>query len=325
MRAFDTGPGNVMIDHAMRRFYDRGYDRNGEVAATGTIHQPLIDYLLEHPFYARKPPRSAWRLDFGSAYADTMLDTFSDLSREDIIATLTRFTAISITTAITELMGDTSGVDTLICSGGGTRNPVLMGHLAELAPVRVTTSDEYGIPAQYKEAIKFGTLAFANLNLLPNNIPACSGATELHDHGQGHLAAHDGAHRPGRRRGHRARHVAPGMTSHATTTMTRRTVMTERVGWGIMGTGGIAHVFADAIARVEHGDAGAVSSRERARPQAFATETGAARAYGVARGAARRSRGAHRVRGRRSIRTTWSWPSPRRRRASTSCARSPSR
>jgi anhydro-N-acetylmuramic acid kinase len=149
------------------------------VAATGTIRQPLIDYLLDHPFYARKPPRSAWRLDFGSAYADTMLDRFSDLSHEDILATLTRFTAISITKAITELMGDTSGVDTLICSGGGTRNPVLMGHLAELAPVRVTTSDEYGIPAQYKEAIKFGTLAFANLNLLPNNIPACSGATDF--------------------------------------------------------------------------------------------------------------------------------------------------
>ena len=178
MRAFDTGPGNVMIDHAMRKLYGRGYDKDGEVAATGAIHPEMIDFLLGHPFYARKPPRCAWRLDFSSAYAEAMLERFADLPPEDIIASLTRFTAISITKAITELIGDISKVDTLVCSGGGTRNPVLMRHLAELAPVRVTTSDEYGIPPQFKEAIKFGTLAFANMNLLANNIPACSGATE---------------------------------------------------------------------------------------------------------------------------------------------------
>jgi anhydro-N-acetylmuramic acid kinase len=108
-----------------------------------------------------------------------MLAKFSHLPPEDVIATLTRFTAISITKAITDLVGDISNVDTLVCSGGGTRNPVLMEHLAELAPVRVTTSDEYGIPPQFKEAIKFGTLAFANMNLLANNIPACSGATDF--------------------------------------------------------------------------------------------------------------------------------------------------
>ncbi len=179
MRAFDTGPGNVMIDHSMRVLYDRGYDKDGEVAASGEVHQELIEYLLDHPYYGRKPPRSAWRLDFGSSYADRMLETWKHLPPEDIIATLTRFTAISITKAITEFIGDISGVDTLICSGGGTRNPVLMGHLSELVPVRVTTSDEYGIPAQFKEAIKFGTLSFATMNLLANNIPACSGASDF--------------------------------------------------------------------------------------------------------------------------------------------------
>lgn len=180
MRAFDTGPGNVMIDHSMRRLYSRGYDKDGEVAASGQIHQEMIDWLWDHPFYARKPPRSAWRLDFGSAWADNMLETWKHLPSEDIIATLTRFTPLSITKAVTELIGDISGVDTLISSGGGARNPVLMGHLrGDLAAhgIRLTTSDEFGIPPQFKEAIKFGTLAFANMNLLANNIPACSGAT----------------------------------------------------------------------------------------------------------------------------------------------------
>ena len=182
MRAFDTGPGNVMIDHSMRALYGRGYDRNGEVAASGQIHPEMIEYLLDHPFYARKPPRSAWRLDFGSAWADKMLETWKHLPPEDIIATLTRFTPMSITKAVTELIGDISGVDTLIASGGGTRNAVLMGHLRDdLAAhgIRLTTSDEFGIPPQYKEAIKFGTLAFANMNLLAGNIPACSGATDF--------------------------------------------------------------------------------------------------------------------------------------------------
>lgn len=179
MKAFDTGPGNVMIDHSMRVLYGRGYDRDGEIAATGAVQQEMIEYLLDHPFYTRKPPRSAWRLDFGSAYADRMLEDWKHLRPEDVIATLTRFAAVSITKAITKLVGDISEVDTLICSGGGTRNPVLMGHLSELAPVRVTTSDEYGIPAQFKEAIKFGTLAFANMNLLANNIPAASGSSDF--------------------------------------------------------------------------------------------------------------------------------------------------
>ena len=180
MRAFDTGPGNVMLDHSMRVLYGRTYDKDGEVAASGTIHPEMIEWLLDHPFYARKPPRSAWRLDFGSARADNMLATWKNLPPEDIIATLTRFTPLSITKAVTELVGDISGVDTLIGSGGGTRNPVLMAHLRkDLAAhgIRLTTSDEFGIPAQFKEAIKFGTLAFANMNLLANNIPACSGAT----------------------------------------------------------------------------------------------------------------------------------------------------
>ncbi len=160
------------------RFIDGlAYDWPREVEATGRVHPEMIEYLMDHHFYTRKPPRSAWRLDFGSATADKMLERWKDLPSEDIIATLTRFTAISLTSSVRELVGDVSGVDTLVCSGGGMRNAVLMRHLAELAPVRVTTSDEFGVPPQFKEAIKFGTLGFANMNLLASNIPACSGAS----------------------------------------------------------------------------------------------------------------------------------------------------
>ena len=95
------------------------------------------------------------------------------------MATLCAFTATSIVRAIVEHVPDAATVGALIASGGGVRNACLMRRLREQLPshMRLTTSDEYGIPAQFKEAIKFATLAFATLNNLANNIPACSGAT----------------------------------------------------------------------------------------------------------------------------------------------------
>jgi anhydro-N-acetylmuramic acid kinase len=179
MQAFDTGPGNVMLDHAARRLFGRPYDPDGAIAAAGAVDEAMLAALLSHPFFARRPPRSAWRLDFGAAYADEMLDAHSALRPEDVMATLCAFTATSIARAIVEHVVDAAAVETLIASGGGVRNATLMRMLRERLParMRLTTSDEYGIPAQYKEAIKFATLAFATVNHLANNIPACSGAT----------------------------------------------------------------------------------------------------------------------------------------------------
>ena len=134
MRAFDTGPGNVMIDHATRQLFGKAYDPDGSIAASGSVHEPMIADLLTHPFYGRKPPRSAWRLDFGSGYADGLLERYSSVAPEDIVATLTRFTAISIDKAIRDHIDDIGSVPVLIASGGGTRNRALMANLGELLP-----------------------------------------------------------------------------------------------------------------------------------------------------------------------------------------------
>lgn len=182
MMAFDTGPGNVMIDHVARMRIDRGYDKDGELAAKGTIIQSLIEQLHRHEFYARKPPRSAWRLDFGAAYADAILEQYASSSTEDIIATLTRFTALSITQSLVEHVLPRGTVNQVIASGGGTCNKTLMANLAEEIGkhgLKVTVSDSVGIPAAYKEAIKFATLAYANKRQLANNIPAAGGASRF--------------------------------------------------------------------------------------------------------------------------------------------------
>ncbi|KAJ9138140.1 Transaldolase [Pleurostoma richardsiae] len=180
MMAFDTGPGNVMIDHVAKARTGRGYDKDGELAAKGQSIPGLLEELQTHDFFTRKPPRSAWRLDFGAAYADRFLEKYASFSTEDILATLTRFTALSITRSLTDFVLPRASVVRVIASGGGTRNATLMSNLREELSrhgLKLSVSDEFGIPAAYKEAIKFATLAFANKRGLANNIPAAGGAT----------------------------------------------------------------------------------------------------------------------------------------------------
>jgi anhydro-N-acetylmuramic acid kinase len=179
MMAFDTGPGNVMIDHAARRLFGVPYDANGDIAARGTVNQDMLARLCQHPYFKRHPPRSAWRLDFGAGYADQALVDADGLAGEDVLATLTAFTAWAIDRSIRDHVSRLGDISTIIASGGGVRNATLLKMLGDRLPgtLRLTTSDEFGLPPQYKEAIKFGVLAFAHQHRLANNIPAASGAS----------------------------------------------------------------------------------------------------------------------------------------------------
>lgn len=179
MMAFDTGPGNVMLDHAAQALLGKPYDRNGETAEKGKVDQAMLERLMDHPYFKRPVPRSAWRLDFGSEYADQKLEEFKHLPPEDLLATLTEFTALAISQSIREHVGMLNEIKVLIASGGGTRNAYLLKRLQAHLPenLRLTTSDEFGIPAQYKEAVKFATLGHATVNGFANNIPAASGAS----------------------------------------------------------------------------------------------------------------------------------------------------
>jgi anhydro-N-acetylmuramic acid kinase len=182
MMAFDTGPGNIMIDYAMNEFYGRPYDKDGEIAASGNVDEDILASLLDQPFFKRKPPRSAWRLDFGSSFAAAAIEKYSDSKNEDLIATFTAFTAHSILQSIKDNIGEFGEISEIIASGGGVRNSTIMNHLEGLFQkygVSLVLSDKYGIPAQYKEAVKFGTLAYANMNSMANNIPAASGASKF--------------------------------------------------------------------------------------------------------------------------------------------------
>jgi anhydro-N-acetylmuramic acid kinase len=181
MMAFDTGPGNVMLDHAARVLLGKPYDAGGAAAARGSVNEALLSRLMEHDFFRRPPPRSAWRLDFGSAFADRVIGENRAMSAEDVLATFSEFTAASIARSIRDHIPILSEIDTLIASGGGVRNADLLERLKQRVPsgLRLTLSDEFGIPAQYKEAIKFAALALAAKLQLANNIPAASGASRF--------------------------------------------------------------------------------------------------------------------------------------------------
>ncbi len=179
MMAFDTGPGNVMIDHIIKARTGKAYDKDGETAAKGNVIEPLLEQLKAHQFFARNPPRSAWRLDFGASYADDILKHYKTASTEDLLATMTIFTAYSIEESLSKFILPKTSVTKVVASGGGTRNLTLMKNISiKLAALglKLCVSDEFGLPATYKEAIKFATLAFAAKRGLANNIPAAGGA-----------------------------------------------------------------------------------------------------------------------------------------------------
>lgn len=175
--AFDTGPGNMVIDALVEKF-TRGrsrYDRNGWIAHGARIDRALLRELLSARYYSRKPPKSAGREQYGAAFVERLIAT--GLPLPDLIATATVFTAASVAEGIARFVAPLMPVDELIVSGGGAHNPEILAHLAAFLPgVAVCTSADYGIEPEAKEAIAFAILAFQTWRGRPSNLPAATGA-----------------------------------------------------------------------------------------------------------------------------------------------------
>ncbi|MFH0947230.1 MAG: anhydro-N-acetylmuramic acid kinase [Planctomycetota bacterium] len=179
--AFDTGPGNALLD-ALTRLSTNGletFDRDGARAARGQVKEPLLAELLEHPFLRKPPPRSADRDLFGAPLAARILARKEQAALDDLLATAAEFTVRSVVRAIRELPPPYQPVDRVIVSGGGVHNRVLLSRLSdELSGTIVETSDIHGIPADAKEAIAFAVLARETLLGRPGNVPAATGASK---------------------------------------------------------------------------------------------------------------------------------------------------
>ncbi|MET7703660.1 anhydro-N-acetylmuramic acid kinase [Streptomyces sp. NPDC005485] len=172
--AFDTGPGCALVDAAARGFSGGrlAYDVDGALAARGRVHRPLLDRLLDEPYYARPAPKTTGKELFHLGHLQEALAGVGTLPAEDVIATLTALTARTVADAVRG-----AGATEVIVSGGGTRNPALMGMLgAELPGVALRGSDELGLPSAAKEAYAFAVLGFLTLHGLAGTEPTSTGA-----------------------------------------------------------------------------------------------------------------------------------------------------
>jgi len=167
--AFDTGPGNMVIDQLMG---EQRFDRNGATAARGHINGQLLDSLLRDTYYKAKPPKTAGREQYGTHFVERLVST--GLPREDLVATATAFTAATIATGVKRFA---PGTQEVIAAGGGTHNRQLMAQIAAFLPdCRITTTAEFGIDADAKEAIAFAILAHRTWKHQTGNLPSATGA-----------------------------------------------------------------------------------------------------------------------------------------------------
>lgn len=175
--AFDTGPGNMMIDAAAARASGGKlrFDRGGRLAAAGTVDAAMLKTLLAHPFLRRRPPKSTGREEFGAVLlAPLLARVHTRRAAIDLVATLTAFTARSIADAYRRLLPP---VDECVVSGGGVHNATLLRFLREAMPqTAVVSSAERGVDPDFKEAIAFALLGWAHVRGATNTVPAATGA-----------------------------------------------------------------------------------------------------------------------------------------------------
>ena len=177
--AMDTGPGNMIIDALMRRFYGREFDEDGEVASAGAVNPDLLAWMLTHPFFRQKAPKSTGRESFGGEYLNELLDVaraLAVLEVPDVIATVTECTVRGIVLHLRAILPQTA-VFRMLVSGGGTKNRFIMKGLQHAFPGAVVEgTSALGVDPAAKEALAFAVLANEWLMGNPTNLPAVTGA-----------------------------------------------------------------------------------------------------------------------------------------------------
>lgn len=180
--AFDTGPGNMVMDAIVRQATDgrQHYDPNGSIAAQGKVDQGLVDLCLEDEYFKRLPPKSTGREVYGAAYAVRLMEMAAErsLSLEDTLATATCLTAETIVRAVKDFILPKVQISAMLACGGGTSNATLMEMIRQRLPkdIRLERTADYGVPDDAREAIGFALLGHEALMGRTNTLPAVTGA-----------------------------------------------------------------------------------------------------------------------------------------------------
>jgi anhydro-N-acetylmuramic acid kinase len=176
--AFDTGPGNMIIDRLvfLATRGKQNFDKDGKIAAKGKVNIKMLNEILAHPYFHRKPPKTTGREMFGREYTDEFYKKAKNknLSCEDMLATATAFTAASIAQAYKKFLPRRP--DEIILCGGGARNNTLVKMLRQNIKSKILFTDNFGINCDAKEAVSFAILAYATIKGIANNVPSATGA-----------------------------------------------------------------------------------------------------------------------------------------------------
>jgi anhydro-N-acetylmuramic acid kinase len=173
--AFDTGPANCLIDEAVQLHFGQSFDKDGSIAARGSVDKKVLEHLLSHPYFTLAPPKTTGREVFTLSEIAKSVEV-SSLTPHDLVATLTAFTAHSIATAYQHFVIP-KGLDEILFAGGGALNPVLMQHLKHLLPVNVKTFEEVGWHSKDREALSFAVMGYFGFHGLANTLPLATGAS----------------------------------------------------------------------------------------------------------------------------------------------------
>jgi anhydro-N-acetylmuramic acid kinase len=173
---FDTGPGNTLIDFCCRKYFKCEFDKDGEIAKTGSIQMDLLDLFLKYPYFEKPPPKSTGLEFFNQKWLLSMLGLWEGhdhTTKSDILTTVTALTARTIADQINSMQLD---IDTAYICGGGAKNPVLMSMLSQLTPAKIESTSVLGIDPQWIEAAAFGWMAYRTLNNKTSTLPSVTGA-----------------------------------------------------------------------------------------------------------------------------------------------------
>lgn len=179
--AFDTGPGNMMMDHLMKKFYEKDFDNEGTVASSGKFNEDLFVALVtKDSFIEAQPPKSTGREYYGEVFLSSILEDFNNIPHEDWLHTVTKFTAYAIHRNYEKFILEETKIDELFVSGGGAKNKFLYKTLSEYfgKDTEIQIIDEIGISSDAKEAICFAVLANETISGNASNIPRTTGASK---------------------------------------------------------------------------------------------------------------------------------------------------
>jgi anhydro-N-acetylmuramic acid kinase len=177
VRAFDTGPGNMLIDGLMKRLYGKKMDKEGKIALSGRINDKFLDWLKMDDYYASRPPKSSGREHYCHDTEEDIIKYSKDLPKKDIIATISEFTAYTIWYNYHKFLEPRTKIKELLLSGGGAKNPFIYKRLSDyFKGVKLSNVNKLGIDIDNKEAVLFAVLANECLAGNSANMPSVTGA-----------------------------------------------------------------------------------------------------------------------------------------------------